>query len=109
VHPLIPGVLSSTQTVIGGTTAAAGTFTTLTANTSITGTLATAAQPNITSLGTIASLVATTADINGGTVDGTVIGGTTAAAISGTTGQFGTSLNVERRHSHDGWDTHTKR
>jgi hypothetical protein len=37
------------STVIGGTTAAAGTFTTLTANTSITGTLATAAQPNITS------------------------------------------------------------
>jgi len=34
-------------------------------------------------------------DINGGTIDGTVIGGTTPAAISGTTGQFGTSLNVD--------------
>lgn len=32
---------------------------------------------------TVASL-----DINGGTIDGTVIGGTTAAAISGTTGAF---------------------
>ena len=71
--------------VIGGATAAAGTFTTLTANTSITGTLATAAQPNITSLGTIASLVATTADINGGTIDGVTIGGTTAGAGTFTT------------------------
>jgi hypothetical protein len=32
-----------------------------------------------------AGLTATTADINGGTIDGTVIGGTTAAAITGTT------------------------
>ena len=30
----------------------------------------------------------TSVDINGGTIDGTVIGGTTAAAISGTTGSF---------------------
>lgn len=30
----------------------------------------------------------TSVDINGGTIDGTVIGGTTAAAISGTTGAF---------------------
>jgi hypothetical protein len=80
------------SSVIGGTTPAAGTFTTLTANTSITGTLATAAQPNITSLGTIASLVATTADINGGTVDGTVIGGTTAAAGTFTTLTANTSI-----------------
>jgi hypothetical protein len=34
---------------------------------------------------TTSSLVATTADINAGTIDGTVIGGTTAAAITGTT------------------------
>tara|TARA_B110000285_G_scaffold157162_1_gene175306 strand:- start:42 stop:2192 length:2151 start_codon:yes stop_codon:yes gene_type:complete len=34
---------------------------------------------------TFAGIVATTADINGGTIDGTVIGGATAAAISGTT------------------------
>ena len=45
------------NSVIGGTTAAAGTFTTLTANTSITGTLATAAQTNVTSLGTLSSLI----------------------------------------------------
>ena len=40
----------------------------------------------------IDSLVADTADINGGTVDGTVIGGTTAAAITGTTLTANTSL-----------------
>ena len=44
------------SSVIGGTTPAAGTFTTLTANTSITGTLATAAQTNITSVGTLTGL-----------------------------------------------------
>ena len=43
-------------TVIGGTTPAAGTFTTLTANTSLGGTLSTAAQPNVTSVGTLTSL-----------------------------------------------------
>jgi len=69
---------------IGGASAGAGTFTTLVANTSITGTLATASQPNITGLGTIGSLVATTADINAGTVDA-VIGGTTPAAGTFTT------------------------
>ena len=42
-----------------------------------------ATQSNITALGTIASLVATTADINGGTFDG-IVGGTTPAAITGT-------------------------
>ena len=43
---------------------------------------------------TTSALVATTADINAGTIDGTVIGGTTAAAGTFTTGQFNTSLNV---------------
>jgi hypothetical protein len=43
-------------TVIGGTTAAAGSFTTLSASTSISGTLSTAAQPNVTSVGTLTSL-----------------------------------------------------
>ena len=43
-----------------------------------------------------------TIDINAGTIDGTVIGGTTAAAISGTTGQFGTSLNVDGIVTTDG-------
>ena len=70
--------------IVGGTTPAAGTFTTLSGTTSITGTLATAAQANITSLGTIASLVATTADINAGTFDG-IVGGTTPAAGTFTT------------------------
>ena len=51
---------------------------TITADTALVGTLSTAAQGNITSLGTIASLVATTADINGGTFDG-IVGGTTPA------------------------------
>jgi hypothetical protein len=43
---------------------------------------------------TTSSLVATTADINAGTIDGTVIGGSSAAAGTFTTGQFNTSLNV---------------
>jgi hypothetical protein len=51
-------------TVVGASTPAAGTFTTLTANT---------------------SLVAATADINAGTIDGAVIGGAAALAITGTT------------------------
>ena len=42
-----------------------------------------ATQSNITALGTIASLVATTADINGGTFDG-IVGGTTPAAVTAT-------------------------
>jgi len=52
------------SSVIGGTTAAAGSFTTLSASTSITGTLATAAQTNITSLGTLTSLTGGTGDLN---------------------------------------------
>ncbi len=52
------------SSVIGGTTPAAGTFTTLTANTSITGTLATAAQPNITSVGTLTGFTSTGIDDN---------------------------------------------
>ena len=60
-------------TVIGGATPAAGTFTTLTANTSITGTLATAAQPNITSVGTLTGLT-TTGDINFGDNDKAIFG-----------------------------------
>ena len=46
-------------TVIGANAAAAGTFTT------VTGTLQTAAQPNITSVGTF-----TAVDIDGGAIDG---------------------------------------
>ena len=56
------------SSVIGGTTPAAGSFTTLTASTSITGTLATAAQTNITSLGTLTSLnVSGDIDVDGTT------------------------------------------
>jgi hypothetical protein len=47
-------------------------------------------------------LTVPTVDINGGTIDGTVIGGSTPAAISGTTGQFGTSLNVDGTITSDG-------
>jgi hypothetical protein len=56
----------------------------------------------VTGVATLASLVATTADINAGTIDNTVIGGATAAAISGTTGQFATSLNVDGTVTADG-------
>ena len=69
---------------IGGTTAGAGTFTTLTATTSITGTLATAAQPNVTSLGTLTGLTvsgstslagaSTSADITFGDNDKAIFG-----------------------------------
>jgi hypothetical protein len=60
--------------VIGGTTAAAGTFTTLnaTGGGSLTGTWS--------DLGTV-----TTIDINGGTIDGVVIGSSAAAAATVTT------------------------
>jgi hypothetical protein len=56
------------SSVIGGTTAAAGSFTTLSASTSITGTLATAAQPNITSVGTLSALTVDDITINGSTI-----------------------------------------
>jgi hypothetical protein len=59
------------NTVIGGTTAVAGKFTTL----------------QSTGLATLSSLTTSSATITGGTIDGTVIGGTTPAA-----GTF-TSLN----------------
>jgi hypothetical protein len=48
----------------------------------------------VTGVATLASLVATTADINAGTIDGTVIGGTTPAALSATTGSFSSTLGV---------------
>jgi len=86
------------SSVIGGTTPAAGSFTTLSASTSITGTLTgnvtgnltgnvtgdltgtiqTAAQPNITSVGTLTGLdVAGTPTFDGLTVDGNILAGTT--------------------------------
>ena len=61
-------------TVIGGSTAAAGSFTTLGASGAITGTLGTAAQTNITSVGTLGALTVTgdvTVDTNTLKVDST--------------------------------------
>ena len=76
--------------IIGGTSAAAITGTTITANTgfsgnvtgNVTGNLTGNVTGNITSSGTSTF---TTIDVNGGTIDGAVIGGTVAAAITGTT------------------------
>jgi len=102
-------------TTVGATTAAAGTFTDLTVNdnstfgSSNTDTATFTARVNseftpatnntydlgrnshewrnlyLAGTANIASLVATTADINGGTIDGTVIGGASAAAGTFTT------------------------
>jgi hypothetical protein len=62
-----------------------GTFTAvnLVATTSITGTLATAAQPNITSVGTLASLAVTGAITAGGTITGAAFVGPGTAAVAG--------------------------
>jgi hypothetical protein len=53
---------------------------------------------SIIELGTSPSTI----DINAGTIDGTVIGGSTAAAGTFTTGQFNTSLNVDGTVAADG-------
>ncbi len=104
--------------VIGASTAAAGSFTDLTANGTINfngatisnlGTITTANLDGGTAdnvviggstpaAGTFTSVVATTADINGGTIDDTVIGGTTPAAgtfaaVAGTTGTFSAGVS----------------
>ena len=97
-------------TIIGAASPAAGTFTTATATTGAITTVnsttvnattvdatsvevtnvkakdgtASATIADSTGVMTISSSVLTTADINGGTIDGTVIGGTTPAAINGT-------------------------
>lgn len=97
----ITNVSTSNAQITGGAISNApisgstGSFTTLSASGGITGTLQTAAQPNITSLGTIGSLIATTAaitnlstgnaQITGGAVNNTPIGQTTTAAGSFTT------------------------
>ena len=104
--------------VIGASTAAAGSFTDLTANGTINfngatisnlGTITTANLDGGTAdnvviggstpaAGTFTSVVATTADINGGTIDDAVIGGTTPAAgtfaaVAGTTGTFSAGVS----------------
>lgn len=68
-------------------TAAAGTLTGTTLN-------ATIVTSSLTSLGTITSLVATSADINGGTIDGTSIGASSASTIRGTTIEATTSVTT---------------
>ena len=75
-------------TVIGGTTSAAGTFSSLTADTvdlnggAMDGVIIGA---NASAAATFSSMTTASADINGGAIDGTVIGGTTAAAGTFTT------------------------
>ena len=111
--------------VIGAVTAANGTFTTLTVNTALnTGTLkaadgtAAATIANSTGVITVGSSVLTTTDINGGTIDATVIGGSTAAAGTFTTvdtndhiviGADGKAIKIgasgDLQIAHDGTDT----
>ena len=89
------------NTVIGGTTPAAGTFTSLVSATADIngGTVDNVAIGATTaSTGVFTSLVSATADINGGTIDGTVIGGSTPAAgtfaaVAGTTGTFSSAVS----------------
>lgn len=87
--------------VIGAVTAANGTFTTLTVSTALnTGTLkaadgtAAATIANSTGVITVGSSVLTTTDINGGTIDGTAIGGASAAAGAFTTLSASTSATL---------------
>ena len=59
----------------------------------------------------LADAIFTTVDVNGGTIDGTVIGNTTTAAISATTGTFtdavtGSNLNVSNWDTAFGWGNH---
>ena len=60
---IVTGILTATQHFSGEITGVGATFT------NVTGTLQTAAQPNVTSLGTIASLVASTAKVSDLTVN----------------------------------------
>jgi len=123
-------------TVVGGATPAAGTFTTVTATGNVTlgdaatdtvtvnadiasdlipsvdGTYDLGAAGSewqdlfIDGTANIDSLVADTADINGGTIDGVTIGGAVAGAITGTTGTFSGYLSIADKIVHSG-DTNT--
>ena len=73
-------------------TAAAGTLTGATLASGVT-------ASSLTSLGTIGSLVATTADINGGTIDGTTVGATTPSTVAGTTGTFSSGFITNNANS----------
>jgi len=57
---------------------------------------------NSTGAVTITSFISNSVDIGGGAIDDVVIGGSTPAAGSFTTGQFGTSLNVDGTVTADG-------
>lgn len=63
---------------------------------------ASATIANTTGVITVASSVLTTTDINGGTIDGAVIGGSSAAAITGTTGTFSGDLTIQDKIVHSG-------
>jgi hypothetical protein len=88
------GAISNTPingSVIGANVAAAGTFTTVTA-TNVGGTLTTAAQPNVTSVGTLTSL-----DVSGTTTSGNISTvGTATVGTSAVTGNatVGGTLSV---------------
>jgi len=63
---------------------------------------ASATIANSTGNFTITNFISNSVDIGGGAIDGTVIGGTTAAAGTFTTGQFDTSVNVDGTVTADG-------
>jgi hypothetical protein len=113
--------------IIGGSTPAAGTFTTTAATTgnitTVNATTVDTTNLEVTSLKakdgtaagsiadstgvvTLASSVLTTADINGGTIDGTVIGGSSAAAGTFTTVTASGDVSVADKIIHTG-DTNT--
>ena len=69
---------------IGNSTGTSGTFT------NVTGTLQTAAQPNVTSLGTLSSLVVT-----GNVTAGNVAGAQFSGNIVGTTGKFSGNVDAD--------------
>ena len=86
------------SSVIGGTTAAAGSFTTFSASTSITGTSAPAAQPNITSVGTLTALTGGTGDLNWDS--GTLFVDSSANAVGIGTGSPTAPLTVNNSTDH---------
>jgi hypothetical protein len=107
------------QTAVGTKSDLAGptfTGTATFANLTATGTV-NLTSATVSNLGTV-----TTADIDGGTIDGTIIGASSTAAISGTTGTFsgalsgttgtfsgavtGSNLNVSNWDTAFGWGNH---
>ncbi|MEC7914632.1 MAG: hypothetical protein VX918_10235, partial [Chloroflexota bacterium] len=71
------------SSVIGGSTPAAGSFTTLGASGAITGTLGTAAQGNVTSLGTLTALNVDNLNLNGNAITSTDSNGNIALTPHG--------------------------